>query len=82
MSQVASAHQSDLPLAFNLQNPLQLLTQVGDVVACALLAKFAKMRQVLTDLGRANAKLATQLVRRSDLLPVGCHKSKGAQVYG
>ena len=68
MSQVSSAYQGHVPDSVHLQNAPELIAQIGDVVAHSLLAKLAKMGQVLAYLGRADAQPLRQILGGGDPL--------------
>ncbi len=80
MAQVARADQHDGPLILNVQDVPELPDQVLNIVACALLTKLTKMRQVLANLGRADAQLLRQLLGRSDCVPLRRHSVQATQI--
>src|SRR3990172_6163870 len=79
-SQVAHAHQDHVPHAIDLENPSQLIGQIPDVVAGALLPEFTELRQVLANLRRGNPKTLAQFLGGGNLLTVGGHVTERAEV--
>ena len=70
MPQVAGTDNGDAPLPVQLQDLAELLDQIIDLIAGALLAKFTKVGEVFADLRRTDAQVAAQFMRGSrQLLP-------------
>ena len=78
--QVADAHQGDVPDGLDLEDPLELAHEEGDVVSGALLAELAELRKVLADLRRRDAQPLAEFLGRGDLAALQAHLDQGAQV--
>jgi hypothetical protein len=63
-----------------VEDAFDLGGQKFDVVAGALLAELAEMREVLANLGLTDVQLVRQFVRRRDLLALGFKLAQRAQV--
>jgi hypothetical protein len=81
MAQIPSSDEHYVPPAVNLQNASQLVLQVGNVVAHALLPKLAKVREVLADLGRAHPQPLGQILGCRDLDALCRHVRQGTQIH-
>ena len=68
VAQPTNSNHGDVPFAVQAQDLLQLPQQIAHNISSALLAEPAEIRQVLSDLGRSNLKLLSQLLRVGHLV--------------
>jgi hypothetical protein len=82
VAQVASPYQGDVQLSIHFQYFPELLSQVFDLIASALFTKFAKVREVLADLGGTDTQLIGQFLRGYDLPSFLEQKVQSSQIDG
>ena len=80
IAQRTSPHQDNRPDPVHIQNLLQLIAEKCDVVASPLLAKLAKMAQVLANLRRTDPQMLAQLLAGCHIPPLVGQQAQGAQI--